>query len=251
MKLIPVKDYEEMSRLGAEEIIGLVKTNPKAVLGLATGSTPTRLYQHLIEDHERNHTSYKDVTTFNLDEYIGLDASHPQSYRSFMNHVLFRHIDIPLEQTFIPNGMAKDLEEECKRYDSLIKEKGGIDLQILGIGVNGHIAFNEPGTPFESRTHIIPLTESTRVANSRFFNSMDEVPTHAITMGIGTILESKEIILLISGKSKQEAMRRLLSEGQTTDFPASALKNHPNVIIFADQEALEGTGFEGSEPIEI
>lgn len=251
MKLIPVKDYDEMSRVGAEEILELVKENPKAVLGLATGSTPTGLYRNLIEDHKTNKTSYKEVTTFNLDEYIGLDGDHPQSYRYFMNEQLFHAIDIPENQTHIPNGMAENMDEECQRYEALIKEKGGIDLQLLGIGVNGHIGFNEPGTPFDSRTHVVPLTESTRQANSRFFNSMDEVPTHAVTMGIQTILEAKKIVLLASGASKQEAMRRLLLEGQTIDFPASSLKNHPNVVIIADQEALKGTGFEGSEVKEI
>src|SRR5690554_186558 len=216
MKLIPVKDYEEMSRVGAEEILELVKENPKAVLGLATGSTPTGLYRNLIEDHKTNKTSYKEVTTFNLDEYIGLDGDHPQSYHFFMNEQLFHAIDIPEHQTHIPNGMAEDMDEECQRYEALIKEKGGIDLQLLKIGVNGHIGFNEPGTPFDSRTHVVPLTESTREANSRFFNSMDEVPTHAVTMGIQTILEAKKIVLLASGASKQEAMRRLLLEGQST-----------------------------------
>ena len=251
MRLIPVKDYAEMSRVGAQKILELVKKNPKAVLGLATGSTPTGLYKNLIEDHQMNHTSYKQVTTFNLDEYIGLEGSHPQSYRYFMNEQLFRHIDIPLEQTFVPNGKAKDLEHECLRYEALIHEKGGIELQLLGLGVNGHIGFNEPGTPFDSRTHVITLAESTRKANSRFFSSIEEVPTHAITMGIGSILEAKQIILLVSGEAKQGAMRRLLFDGQTTDFPASALKNHPNVLIIADQDALKGTGYEGTEEREI
>lgn len=239
MKVIRVKNYEELSQKAAEILLSEIKGNAKAVLGLATGSTPLGLYKLLIKDHQINRTSYKDIQTVNLDEYIELPPDHPQSYRYFMNHQLFNHIDIPTDQTHIPNGNAKILKEECLRYESLIKAVGGIDVQILGIGNNGHIGFNEPGTFFNSRTHIVQLEESTRQANSRFFGSLDEVPKQAITMGIETILESRKIILLASGKSKMDAIKRLLTDEPNEDFPASALKFHSNVYVIADEEALQ------------
>ncbi|MFS8650304.1 MAG: glucosamine-6-phosphate deaminase [Caldibacillus sp.] len=241
MKVIRVKDYQAMSEKAKDFVLALVKNKPDAVLGLATGSTPEGLYQLLIDDHKKNGTSYKNITTFNLDEYIGLDGDHNQSYRYFMNEKLFNHIDIPLEQTHVPNGTASDLDEECQRYEALLKEKGGIDLQILGIGTNGHIGFNEPGTPFDSRTHVVELEESTRQANSRFFDSIDDVPTHAITMGVATILESRKIILLASGESKKEAIQKLLTEEPSEAFTASALLNHPDVTVIVDAEALPDT----------
>ena len=241
MKVIRVKDYQAMSEKAKDFVLTLVKNKPDAVLGLATGSTPEGLYQLLIDDHKQNGTSYKNITTFNLDEYIGLDGDHDQSYRYFMNEKLFNHIDIPLEQTHVPNGTAPDLAEECQRYEALLKEKGGVDLQILGIGTNGHIGFNEPGTPFNSRTHVVELEESTRQATSRFFDSIDDVPTHAITMGVATILESRKIILLASGKSKQEAIKKLLTEEPSEAFTASALLNHPDVTVIVDAEALPDT----------
>ncbi|WAA11962.1 glucosamine-6-phosphate deaminase [Fervidibacillus halotolerans] len=241
MKLIQVRDYEEMSKKAADIVISYVKANPNAVLGLATGSTPTGLYKNLIEDHRKNGTSYKSVRTFNLDEYIGLDGNHPQSYRYFMDEHLFNHIDILKENTSVLNGKSENPEKECERYEQMIREAGGIHIQILGIGRNGHIAFNEPGTPFTSRTHIVKLAESTRQANSRFFQSLDEVPTHSITMGIETIMESREILLLASGSSKAEPIRKLFTEPISESFPASILRKHPNVIVIADQEALKDT----------
>jgi len=237
MILIRVKDYQEMSLKAANLIIDRVKNSSSLVLGLATGSTPIGLYEQLIEDHKNNGTSYEHVKSVNLDEYIGLGGNHPQSYRYFMDHQLFNHINIRKENTFVPNGLAHDLEEECKNYEEIIKNLGGIDIQILGIGVNGHIGFNEPGTSFQSRTHVIDLAESTLEANSRFFDSLDEVPRQAITMGIKTILESKQIILLATGAAKQEAIMKLFSGELTEEFPASILKTHPNVIVIADEEA--------------
>lgn len=237
MKLISTSNYEELSRKAAEEIITVIKGNPSLNLGLATGSTPTGLYQELIRDHRINMTSYKDINTFNLDEYIGISKKDRNSYHYFMCEHLFEHIDIPLDQTHIPDGTAKDLEEECVRYEQFISEHGGIDLQILGIGQNGHIGFNEPGTPFDSRTHIIELAESTRQANSRFFNSLEDVPKQAITMGIASIMDSKEIFLLVSGSSKAEALARLMNGEVSEQFPASVLLIHRNVTIFADEEA--------------
>jgi glucosamine-6-phosphate deaminase len=237
LKLIQTSSYDELSKHAAAKIISKLNADPRLNLGLATGSTPTGLYKNLIDDHKKNKTSYKQVNTFNLDEYIGISKKDPHSYHYFMCENLFNHIDIPLEQTHIPDGTASDLEEECRRYEQFIKEHGGIDLQILGIGQNGHIGFNEPGTSFDSRTHIIQLADSTRKANSRFFDSLEDVPTQAITMGIASIMESKEIYLLVSGAGKAEALARLMNGEISEDFPASVLKKHPNVTIFADQEA--------------
>lgn len=237
MKLISTSNYEKLSQQAAEEIISRIKKNPSLNLGLATGSTPTGLYKELIKDHKENNTSYKEINTFNLDEYIGIPKKDRNSYHYFMCENLFEHIDIPLEQTHIPDGTAKDLDEECRRYEQFIYEHGGIDLQILGIGQNGHIGFNEPGTPFDSRTHIIDLAESTRKANSRFFDSLEDVPKQAITMGIASIMNSKEIFLLVSGASKAEALARLMTGDVSEQFPASALKRHDNVTIFADKDA--------------
>lgn len=234
MKLIFAKNYQELSKKGAQIVIETVQKKPDAILGLATGSTPIGLYKELVADHWHNGTSYRKVRSFNLDEYVGLEATHSQSYHYYMNHHLFSRIDILPENTFIPNGKAEDMQEECSQYDELVKEKGGIDLQILGIGRNGHIGFNEPGTPFSSRTHIVRLTENTRQANSRFFSSMDEVPTHAITMGIQTILESRKILLLVSGQAKVDALNRLLTGEVDEQFPASALNLHDDVTIITD-----------------
>ncbi len=237
MKLIQTMNYEELSQKAAKQIISRIKGNPSLNLGLATGSTPTGLYQELIKDHQLNGTSYQHVNTFNLDEYIGVPKKDLHSYHYFMCEKLFEHIDLPLDQTHIPDGTAKDVSEEGKRYEQFIREHGGIDLQVLGIGQNGHIGFNEPGSSFDSRTHIIELAESTRKANSRFFASIDDVPTHAITMGIATILDSREIFLLVSGTAKAEALARLMNGEVSEQFPASALKMHQNVTIFADEEA--------------
>lgn len=219
-------------------MIEKIRSNPDMTLGLATGSTPKGVYAELIKDHLENGTSYEKITTINLDEYIGLPSSDPNSYRYFMNSELFNHLNIPLENTNLPNGTADDINQECLRYERLIKDLVDIDLQLLGIGRNGHIGFNEPGTSFKSRTHVVKLAESTRKANARFFESTDEVPTHAITMGIASILDSREIVLLASGSAKAEAIRRLVNGEPDEHFPASALKLHPNVTIIADEEAL-------------
>ncbi|MGA8942472.1 MAG: glucosamine-6-phosphate deaminase [Thermoactinomyces sp.] len=237
MKLIRVKDYDEMCQKAAELLIRTVKEKKAPKLGLATGATPQGIYQKLVTDHWKNGTSYRHVTTFNLDEYVGLGPSDRTSYHYYMHKNLFNHIDIPEQQTHIPNGLADNLEEECSRYERLIKESGGVDLQILGIGVNGHIGFNEPGTPFDTPTHVVRLTESTRKANQSFFSSPDEVPEYAITMGLSTIMKSKEIVLLISGKHKAPVLKKLLSGEVSTDLPASILYNHPNVTIIADEAA--------------
>ncbi|MDM5225318.1 glucosamine-6-phosphate deaminase [Cytobacillus sp. NJ13] len=241
MEIIKVTSYEQMSKTAADYIIRKVRKLPEATLGLATGSTPVGTYKKLIEDHQDNKTSYKNVTTFNLDEYIGLSGENPQSYRYFMDSVLFNLLDIQKGNTFVPNGTLEDLGEECRNYESKLKNHGGIDLQILGIGNNGHIGFNEPGTSFLSKTHIVDLADSTIKANARFFNTIEEVPTQAITMGISTIMQSREILLLASGEAKADAIQRLLGNGVNEHFPASILKNHPNVKVIADEAALSAS----------
>lgn len=240
MKIIKVKNYDEVSKEAALYMLEKISKAPNMVLGLATGGTPVGMYANLIKDHQENHTSYKDITTFNLDEYLGLDGSHESSYRYFMNSQLFNHIDIDKSKTYVPSGNAANSEDECEQYEQLIKEHGGIDLQLLGIGGNGHIGFNEPGTSFQSKTHIIELTEKTRTDNARYFDKLEDVPTHAITMGIATIMEAKEILLLASGEAKREAMSRLINGEVSEDFPASLLNNHPHVTIIADEAALAG-----------
>ncbi|AXN39214.1 glucosamine-6-phosphate deaminase [Peribacillus butanolivorans] len=240
MNIIKVQDYKEMSQSAANIVIRKVKENSKIKLGLATGGTPKGTYDALIEDHMQNNTSYENVTSFNLDEYIGLDSNDPNSYHYYMDQSLFAHININKEQTYLPNGTADNLDKECTRFDKMIETLGGIDLQILGIGQNGHIGFNEPGTSFSSGTHVVALEESTRQANARYFDSIDEVPTHAITMGIATIMKSKEILLLISGEEKAETLKKLIHGEITEEFPASILKKHNNVTIIADQKALSG-----------
>jgi glucosamine-6-phosphate deaminase len=238
MKLIEVKDYAEMSQTAAKYIIEKIRENPAMNLGLATGGTPVGTYQELILDHKQSGTTYRNIKTFNLDEYIGLSGDHPNSYRYFMNEQLFKHIDIEKENTHIPHGNASDFEAECARYEQLISDHGGVDLQILGIGSNGHIGFNEPGTSFDSTTHIVNLAASTIEANARFFERIEDVPTKAITMGISSIMKSKEILLLVSGENKQAALNQLLNGDITENFPASILKKHHNVTIIADKIAV-------------
>lgn len=242
MKMIQVKDEREMSRKAAEMIISKVKEKPDAVLGLATGGTPKGTYACLIEDHRKQGTSYDRVRTVNLDEYVGLSPENENSYHYFMKKHLFNGLQLSSGQTFVPDGLATDLQAECIRYERLIESLGGIDLQLLGIGVNGHIGFNEPYTSFQSKTHIAELTDSTRRANARFFEHKDAVPTHGITMGIGSILASKEIVMIASGKNKAEAMRNLALEDVDEAFPASALKTHHNATVIADEDALSLVG---------
>ncbi|MFC0469852.1 glucosamine-6-phosphate deaminase [Halalkalibacter kiskunsagensis] len=238
MNLVKVKNHEEMSENACRIIMNKVSSLSSPVLGLATGSTPERLYELLIKEYERKSITFSHVTTFNLDEYVGLGETHSNSYRYFMDHHLFKKIDIPKSRTHVPNGTGGDLKRECHYYEELIENVGGIDLQILGLGLNGHIGFNEPGTPFSAKTHIVDLDFSTRKANARFFRSVKEVPTQAITMGIETILRSKQILLLVSGEQKSEALQRLLDGEVSEEFPASVLRNHPNVTIIADAAAV-------------
>ena len=240
MKIIQANDYQHMSELAANYLIDKVQTNPAIVLGLATGGTPLGTYKRLIKDHEQNGTSYKKVTTYNLDEYVGFSSENPNSYHAFMYDNLFEKVDIPTINVHLPSGTALDLVEECKGYEERIEEAGGIDVQLLGMGSNGHIGFNEPGTSFQATTQIVELAQSTREANARFFDDIKEVPYQAITMGIATIMKSKEILLLVSGESKNDAMKKLMEGVVDESFPASILNKHSHVTIIADKEALSG-----------
>ncbi len=236
MKVIKVKDYNELSKVACEIFVEEIKKNPSLTLGLATGSTPIGLYQNLIKEYEKGNISFKDVKTFNLDEYCGLERSHPQSYYTFMHENLFSKIDINLDNVHLPRTDGTDLEKLAKEYNELLLQNQ-INLQVLGIGSNGHIGFNEPGTSFDQETFVVELTQKTREDNKRFFNSIDEVPTHAITMGIKNILAAKKIVLLASGKAKAEAIYKTVKEQPTPDVPASALQLHPDVTIIVDEEA--------------
>lgn len=237
MEILKVKDYTEMSKKACSLIIDKIKILENPVLGLATGSTPEGLYQYLIEAYSQGKVSFKQVSTFNLDEYVGLDREDLNSYHFYMKDKLFGQIDLLPENAHVPNGNAADLKMECEEYENQIQRAGQVDIQVLGLGLNGHIGFNEPGTPFSSRTQAIDLTESTRRANARFFASLDEVPTQAITMGIDTIMESKQILLLVSGEKKAAALARLMNGEVSENFPGSILQNHPNVLILADEAA--------------
>lgn len=237
MNILKFHSDEDFVQTGASLIVSLLQSNPKAVLGLATGSSPVGVYARLIEMHRKGLVSFSKATSFNLDEYIGLPVNHPQSYRSFMNEQLFNHIDINPDQTHIPNGNAADMEAECLAYDKKLDEYGPVDLQILGIGSNGHIGFNEPDASLNSKTHVVELLEDTREANARFFDSLEDVPRQAITMGIGSILKAKQILLLARGASKAEAIRNAVEGPITTQCPASLLQSHPNVIVLVDEEA--------------
>lgn len=230
MNWIEAKDYNQLSEIGAQIFKDQLKEKPHSILGLATGSTPIGLYKQLIASFERGEISFKEVQTFNLDEYVGLSPENKNSYFYFMHDQLFNHIDIKKENVHIPSGLG-DVDANAREYEELINESGGIDLQLLGIGVNGHIGFNEPGTSFDSKTKIVDLTESTIEANKRFFDRVEDVPTRAITMGIDSIMKAKKIVLLISGATKQEAYDKLRSGEISEDFPASALHNHPNVTV--------------------
>jgi glucosamine-6-phosphate deaminase len=236
MNLIFVENYREMSDRASQIIGTLLKRKPDAVLGLATGSTPVGLYQNLIKMYQNKEISFSDVRTFNLDEYCGLPKEHPQTYRQFMWRNLFDYIDIKKENVHLPNGNADNLEQACIEYNGLLQQTQ-IDLQVLGIGSNGHIGFNEPGTPFEQETFIVRLAEKTRIDNQRFFASLSEVPQYAITMGIKNIMDTKRIILLASGKGKAVAVRNLVEGKIGIEFPASVLKMHPHVTVIVDKEA--------------
>ena len=238
IRIIRVKDYEEMSRRAAAIITEQLAGKPDSVLGLATGTTPIGTYRELAEAYIRGEADFSRVTTVNLDEYVHLAPDHPQSYRYFMNHQLFEHVNIDPARTHVPHGNAEDLEDACRAYDALIDSLGGIDLQLLGIGHNGHIGFNEPGTCFIKDTHIVDLTERTIRANARLFADEDEVPRQALTMGVGPIMSAGHILLLVSGADKAPALEGALHGPITPALPASILQLHPDVTLVADEAAL-------------
>lgn len=230
-KWVEAKNYDDMSALGAQYFIDLLKEKPNAVLGLATGGTPEGLYAELVKSYKAGEISFAEATSFNLDEYIGVEPDNKVSYHYYMDEQLFKHVDMRREAINVPKGNVEDMEASTAAYEALIEAAGGVDMQLLGIGINGHIGFNEPGSKFDSKTQIVELTESTREANKIYFDRYEDVPTHAITMGIDTILHSKKVVLLISGASKQEAFDRLRSAELTEGFPASALHKHPDVTV--------------------
>jgi glucosamine-6-phosphate deaminase len=239
MEIIVCRDYEEMSERAADIFTALIATKPDCVLGLATGSTPIGTYKMLCERYKKGEVDFSRVTTFNLDEYYPMAKDHPQSYHYFMNEQLFSHVNIDKACTHIPDGLSSEPDKMGEEYDRMIQEAGGIDLQLLGIGRNGHIGFNEPAETLIAGTHLTPLTEDTILANARFFTSREEVPTHAVSMGMASILGARAILLLISGKDKSQALRMLREDTITTACPATLLKLHPNVTILCDREAYE------------
>ena len=238
MRIYREKDYDAMSRRAANIISAEVIRRPDCVLGLATGSTPIGTYKQLAAWNQRGDFSFKDVRTVNLDEYLGLPPTHDQSYRYFMNTNLFDHVNIDKARTFVPDGLEPDPQKACAAYNEIIRSHGGIDLQLLGLGRNGHIGFNEPGAAFEKETHCVDLTESTIEANKRFFASEDDVPKQAYTMGIKNIMQAKKILLIAGGEEKAEALKNSLYGPITPSVPASILQLHNDVTVIADEAAL-------------
>lgn len=238
MNIIVTEDYEEMSARASELVLKIVKQNPSAVLGLATGTTPIGLYRNMVRDYQENATDYSRIRTVNLDEYVSLPADHPQSYAYFMRKNLFDHIGISKENTFIEDGTAADPEAECLRYNALL-EKMRQSVQVLGIGSNGHIAFNEPGTPFSSETHVVELTESTVKDNSRLFNDIAEVPRRAFTMGLKNIMNAEKIIILANGANKAQAVYGMVKGSVTENVPASILQRHADCTLICDRTAAK------------
>ena len=242
MRIYQEADYDAMSRRTAVIIAAEVVRKPDCVLGLATGSTPVGAYRQLAAWNREGLLSFRSVTSVNLDEYKGLGPDHDQSYRYFMDHNLFDHVDIRRDRTHVPDGLAADPEAECRRYDALVAALGGTDLQLLGLGHNGHIGFNEPGEAFVRETHVVDLTERTIEANGRFFAHRDEVPRQALTMGIGAIMAAKRVLVAVSGADKADAVRRAFAGPITPAVPASILQLHPDVVLVGDAAALSGLG---------
>lgn len=242
MKIYKAKDYKDMSRKAANIISAQVIMKPNCVLGLATGSTPIGTYDQLVEWYNKGDLDFSEVTTVNLDEYEGLPRTNDQSYYYFMHQHLFDRVNIDPERTNVPNGMEPDAEKECGRYEELIRSLGGVDLQLLGLGHNGHIGFNEPGEAFEKETHCVDLTESTIEANKRFFASADDVPKQAYTMGIKTIMQAKKILIVVNGENKADIVERAFFGPVTPEVPASILQLHNDVTLVGDEAALAKIG---------
>ncbi len=237
MRIIKTADYNEMSKVAANIIAAQMILKPNSVLGFATGSSPIGTYEELIKKYENGDIDFSDITTVNLDEYRNLPRTHDQSYYYFMNQYLFDHVNIDKARTHVPNGMEPDAEKECADYEALIAEVGGIDLQLLGMGHNGHLGFNEPSDEFDKFTHCVNLTESTLEANKRFFASIDEVPRQAYTMGIGSIMAAKKLLVIISGSDKAAIVKKALTGPVTPHVPGSILQFHPDVTVVCDAAA--------------
>ena len=238
LKILRTKDYADMSRKTANLISAQVILKPDCVLGLATGSSPVGAYMQLVDWYNKGDVDFSRVRTVNLDEYLGLPRGNDQSYYYFMHHNLFDHVNLPEGATNLPNGMAEDMDAECARYDALIRSLGGVDLQLLGIGHDGHIGFNEPCDHFPTGTHVVELAERTIEANQRFFASRDEVPRRAVTMGIGTIMAARKVVLVASGAEKAPIVKEAFFGPVTPQVPASILQRHPDVTLVADEAAL-------------
>jgi glucosamine-6-phosphate deaminase len=237
MEVIVQKTYEAMSIAAAREVADILNAKPNAVLGMATGSTPLGIYKELVNMHQRGEVDFSHVTTFNLDEYVGLPITHPQSYHYFMHENFFRHVNIPPQNIHIPSGTTNNYRAFCEWYEKRITECGGIDLQILGIGSDGHIGFNEPGSSLSSRTRLKTLAKQTIDDNARFFRNRNEVPIYAITMGVGTIMQTRTIVLLASGANKASAVASAVEGPVTSMITASALQMHPNTLVYLDEGA--------------
>ena len=237
MNIIKAEDYQQMSRIAANFISAQIVLKPDCVLGLATGSSPTGTYGELIKRYQSGDLDFSKVTSVNLDEYKGLSPENDQSYRYFMNTNLFNHVNIDKSHTYVPNGLEPDAEKACADYDAVIENCGGIGLQLLGLGNNGHIGFNEPADAFAKGTHCVDLTPSTIEANARFFSSMDEVPKQAYTMGIQSIMKAKKILVIVSGKAKAGIVKEAFTGPVTPKVPASVLQLHPDVTVITDKEA--------------
>lgn len=237
MKIEVFRSADQLDAAAANVVIEEVRSNAKPILGLATGGTPSGVYEQIVQAHREGTISFRHAVSFNLDEYVGLPKEHDQSYASYMNEHLFDHIDMPEPQRHIPNGLAESPEQECIRYDELLASEGRIDLQLLGLGHNGHIGFNEPDKALNRGTHVVELSPQTLEANARFFESQDEVPRRAITMGIGSILQAKRILLLVKGADKAEIVAKALQGPITTEVPASLLQTHPDLLVMLDEAA--------------
>ena len=233
---IKIMTKEEMYQEIGMIFVNTIKAKPNCVLGFATGASVMGVYEELVKKYKQGMVSFKDVITINVDEYVGLEPTHDQSYRYFMNERLFNQIDIKIENTYLPLSTG-DLNKNCKDYEDIIHSVGGIDLELLGIGTNGHLAFDEPGTPLDSLTHIARIDDRTRMDNTRFFKDIEKVPTHAITMGLKSIAQARHIILLAFGSNKAEAIKTLVEGPVSINMPASVLKNHPDVTLYLDKDA--------------
>lgn len=238
MRICRAKDYEDMSRKAANVISAQVILKPDCVLGLATGSSPVGTYKQLIDWHKKGDLDFSQITSINLDEYKGLSGDNDQSYRYFMDTNLFNHVNIRKDHTFVPNGLEADAQKACAQYDEIIRSVGGADLQLLGLGRNGHIGFNEPADEFVKETHCVDLTANTIEANKRFFASEDDVPRQAYTMGIGNIMQARRILVIVSGEDKAEALQKMIEGPITPQVPASILQLHGDVTVVADEAAL-------------